>query len=653
MRTVGASRRSDTERSKPRPTRGSESQGRRRANANALRKAVCETMERRIFLSAALDNQIPTSIAVNTGPQTLLSPGDNAGIVTSNSTSTATSAAYRFVVNNATDGQLTTFSTSAASSLSDSAIALYDASGNRLALQDASSGSTETLAIALQSGQKYTVEFWELALPPLIFSATINTHINPGPQTTADTLTFNPATGTGSLSTSNAPDAFLQSADVRYFPVSLMDAGQTGTLTITPNGPDTSISATLFEQAVANGAWTKVSSTTLAVGAASATLGITPPSGADITDAAAYELAVAPLNFTAAPEPVTLSVSASPLLAPTSVSPSSAHLGIAELVASPGSLTSTTFSSFTSNAGLLADIISPVSGPMTVTVTPTSSFGAVLGIYEPAGSPLIAVTSSKTVSTTVTTTFNAVAGTGYFFLIAPDDTTTTSGTFTISTSQSYTPTPLAVGSSIGTQVNLPIANSNGMIPFQLTTPVGSNFLALQLTPTVGTLQTEITIAGPTQVQQFLASGPGQPVTVVIDQSQFPGPYDVLLSGVGGTGSGATFQYIALTAPNTIPLNSLPNVNMNVATGGLTSAVLPTTTGTLAGVQYFQLATNAPLTLSTYSSTTANGAAAVLLHYVQNGSVLQLAESKTPGLNGVASVTDVAPGLQCMRSWRCR
>jgi hypothetical protein len=61
------------------------------------------------------------------------------------------------------------------------------------------------------------------------------------------------------------------------------------------------------------------------------------------------------------------------------------------------------------------------------------------------------------------------------------------------------------------------------------------------------------------------------------------------------------------------------------------------------VQYFQIPTNAPLSLSTYSATSAGGAAAVVAHYVQDGGTFRLLENAAPGPNGTASATDIPSG----------
>jgi hypothetical protein len=643
MEAAGANRRSGTKRTQPRSARDRRSQ-RRRERATAIGRAVCEAFEPRVLLSSTLDAQIPQTIPVDTGIQTLLAPSDNTSSLLSNSTFTASSVAYRFVLNNASAGQTTLFTARADPSSifpADSAIALYDASGNRLALQDTDTGPTESLAIALQSGQKYTVEFFALAQSNLFFSLS-DLDINPGPQTISHGLTLSPATGTVSRTTSSAPDAFTESSDVRYFSLNMLDAGQTGTVTLKPFGPDTVLDAALFQQATAGGLWTQIATTTLAGGASSTTMNITPPSGEDITDAS-YELAIAPLNFTSAPAPATISVAAS-LLSPATVSPSSAHLGIRESLSSIGTLSGSGAGSFSGQTPSIADLIAPVAGTMTVTYTPTTDYAPLLGIYGPGGTALLNVISSKFLGSSVSTTFTAKKGSDYYFSAGADDGSA-SGSFTIAVTQAYTPSAISAGSSVGTKSALALAPTSGSTAYQLTPAAGSNYLAMQLAPDSGSsLQTQISLIGPgSSVQTFTASGVGVPLNVVVDESVTPGPYDVVLNGIAGTGTTATFKYVSLTTPTSIAVNQFSTSYLNLATGGLTSSSLAVTTGQPIGLQYFQPATNAPLSLSTYTATSSGGAAAVLLHYVQNGSVFKLAEAKAPSTLGIASVSDVTRG----------
>jgi hypothetical protein len=610
-----------------------------RAEIAAIARAVCERVEPRIMLTATLDANVPTLITAGTGTQAVLSPGTNSFSVAGTSTSTATHISEKFVVNNAVAGQATVFTTSGLSTV-DAAIAVYDASGNRILLQDADTGATksdETLSAVLTSGQLYTVSAYAMLISGP--SQTVTMTIVPGPQTTANTVAINPATGTGSLTTSASPNAFTGSTSVRYFPLSLLNAATSGNVVITPTAPDTAVDATLF---VANGSdWSQVSTGTLAAGAASLTLAIAPPSNQDITDGT-YLLAVAPLNFTAAAEPVTITATATSLVGPATVSTSAATGGIGFGLSAVGTVTGSYSGTFSNSTSQEISFIAPFTGTMTITDLPTSYYGPKLSVFGPGGTSLLTVASQYTPGISTTATFNVTAGSSYYLLAGAESSST--GTFTLSASQQYTPTPVAVTSAVGQQTSLPLSPYNGSSAFQLTAPAGSNYLALQVSPDAGNLQTQISVIAPNQtVRTYTATSTSSAVTVVLDESVFPGPYDVVLSGIAGTGNSATFKYVALTVPTAIAVNQFPAAQLNLATGGLSTAAAAVTTATPVGVQYYQLPTNAPLTLSAYSATSAGGATAVVAHYVQTGGTFRLFETAAPGSGATASVNDIPPG----------
>src|SRR5580693_722404 len=117
-----------------------ETSRRKLRRSSSVFTALCETCEPRVMLRAQLDLLIPASIAPNSAPQTLLAPGSNNLSLTSSSSTTQAVARYRFVVNDATPGQFTQFKTGGTNTgQPDAAIALYDASGNRIVLQDTDS----------------------------------------------------------------------------------------------------------------------------------------------------------------------------------------------------------------------------------------------------------------------------------------------------------------------------------------------------------------------------------------------------------------------------------------------------------------------------------------------------------------------------------
>jgi CARDB len=641
----GRNRHSRTKRFKLHPACNSESIRRSsRTKGRAMARAVCETFESRLLLAAQLDGQIPMTIQVNSGVQTLLAPSDNLNTLTASSTTTAVSSGFQFVLNNAAAGQTTLFTTSLRSgSGADTAIALYDASGNRLVLQDTDSGTGgigESLTIALQSGQKYTVEFYALNNNDGFFttSSTETLDINPGPQATADTATINPSTGSGMLTTSNAPDSFTSSTNVQYFSMNFLDAGSSANVQVAAFGPDAAVDATLFLQ-TSSTAWQQISTSTLTSGGAPATLAVTPPSGLDITDGT-YLLAVAPLNFTAAPEPVTITASTTSLLAPASTNPATIAGSIAESLTAIGTIGGTASATFSGGAAQLFSIVAPVTGPMTVIYSPQGAIKPLLSVYGPGGSSLVSVASQETNSATVTDAFNVTAGSTYY-LSAGAISGATTGTFQLSASQPYASTAIAVGSTVGQTASVALTPGLGSQFYTFTPLVGSNYFALQISPDSGsTLTTQAQVIGSNQAEQtFTASGAGQPLTIVINENNNSGPYDVMVTDISGSGT-ATLKYIALTTPQQIAVNQFASTSVNLTTGALSSGPTAISAGQFTGLQYYE-PSNSATGPTTYTAQTTGGASVILLHYVQTGSVLKLAGSSLSNSSGAAVLTDTA------------
>ncbi len=403
------------------------------------------------MLTATLDNFIPTTLSTSAGSQVLTAPGVISFSIndTASQGSTPTSNAFRFVLNNVADGQLTTFTTTPFISDGDTAIAVYDNSGNRLFLQDADAGGeddAESLSVALKSGQQYTVDFFGVTFGGFFSPDSITAVINAGPQTISDTVAINPSTGSGSLTTNNPPDSFTASTNVRYFPINLLDGGSTASIVITPDGPDTAVDATLYLEN-ANGTYHNDADATLADGAASATLTPVPATGTNTTDGT-YILSIAPLNFTAAAEPLVITVSSSSLLSPGTVTPASSVGSITEAYSQIGLISGQVTAGFTNHTAALYSILAPTSGSMTVVYAPTSGFAPVLSIYGPGGTPML-TTVSQTTTGTVSTTFNVTAGGTYYALAGVDDSSQT-GQFVLTAEQSYTSIALSPGATAGT-----------------------------------------------------------------------------------------------------------------------------------------------------------------------------------------------------------
>jgi CARDB len=557
-----------------------------------------EPLEPRIFLAAT---------------QTLLPPGVTTGPLALEHGQQPLS--LEFSVNNASPGQLTQFSTSAGpnnTAADYTTIQLTDSNGNTLASLDTGSPN-QTLSYALQSGQVYIVTI--VALTNSSGTAQLSYSINTGPQAMADTVAINPATGTATLTADAAPDAFVGSGDVRYFPVSFLNGGSSGTVAITAAAPDTSVDATLFENI--GGSYTQI-----ATGTGLPSLAVTPPAGQNLTDGT-YLLAVSPLNYTAPPEAFTITASASSLLVPAIINPASVTSTLLEDFTPPGVTFGAPYGTVEgSESAGGSSALYAVTAAATGTVTVNYGGDQSLAIYGESGTTLDQVASQTSVNFSASTSMSVTAGSTYYLLVTPSSGF--NGGITIS--QTYTPIAVAVGSAAGEQTGLGTFSPI----YRLTPAAGANFLVIQLAPDPGsTLTLQLQITGPNQTPaSYTAVGPGQPVTVVLPIGSEAGPYDVFSTSTSGSGT-ATLHYQAITAPTQVGIDQFPTQTLGVNSGGFTTSAVAATPGTLVGAQFYEFGQQGVTTASALTATTSGGATAVLLHYVQEGNVLQLADLAAP------------------------
>ncbi len=608
----------------------------RRDRRCALVRAALESVEPRRLLAANLSSQIPSSIVPGSVAQELFAPGVNGNTLSVNTNSTVFNSSFRFVLNNGEPTQTTTFTSSYSSGQInniDSAIAIYDASGNRIALQDTDTNpalATESLTAQLQSGVAYVVRFAAMRNNGggnTNFTIVVDT----GEQKLGTPLVINPATTTGTLATSASPNSFTSSNSVRYIPVDFLN-GTGASLGISGLGPDSSVAAALFIKS--GSSWIKQSTATMNVGG-SATLLPNAPTNQNVTDGE-YLLALAPLNFTAAAQPVNLSASIFSPLAPPTVNPASAA-AIAPALTTSSTLAGTVSGGIIGSQ-VLHTVTASVTGPMTLTFSETTTATPTLTVYNAAGSTMVEQASRTDNGIPVSLTFNAVAGTQYAVL-GSINAGVIGAPYTMTTTQTIgTSTDVSVTSTLGQLTNLAIAPAAGGKLFRLTTEVGSKFVALQIAPDAGsTLVPRLELFGSSGVvQTFTSAGAGQPVFALIDVTSNAGPYTVFVSSASGTGT-ATMKHTTLAIPASVSLASLTQSTLNLASGGITSAVLPTDNGTPTGIQYYQPVNGANPAPTTFSAISSGGTIAVLLHYVQDGASLRLLESATP-TGGTASVT---------------
>lgn len=603
--------------------------------------AACETVEARRLLASTLSSAIPGTISPAGVAQELFAPGINNYSI-SLTTNNVVNSSFRFVLNNALPGQEITFRTDSPSTIlnPDAAIALYDSSGNRIALQDQDVplGDEETLTVALESGKEYVVGFYAQRG---FANSTVNLIVDTGAQALGTTLAINPATNSGTLNTAAAPDSFSSSKSVRYIPLDLLNAGATANLDIAPLGPDTAVQMSVFLRS-GDQTWVKQSTRSINIGQ-TATQAVTPPSGGNITDGE-YMLALAPLNFTASPQPVSVTASTTAPLAPATITPSQAASTVLHTLNGTDRLASVATGTLVGGQPVIHGITAAVTGPMYIELDAVSSFQPLLSVYSQSGATMIDAATSGTNGGSASLTIDAVAGTTYYVRAAALNGSG-NRSYAVSTIQNTTATSVAVGSSVGTLANLAIAPNAGGKLFRMTPAVGSKYTVLQLAPNAGSnLTGQIVLFGSNNIiLTFTASGPGQPVTAVIDSNSNAGPYEVFVSGLSGTGT-AALRHATLAIPASLNVASLTAAQLNIATGGLASAALPTSTGTPTGVLFYQPLHAASAGNTTYTATSASGAASILLHYIIDGGTPRLIETALPNAAGVASVASAARGL---------
>ena len=593
-----------------------------------------EPLERRLLLTNVLRASIPAQIDPATTPQALFVPGVSATpLTTPAAVGTVGSSFFRFTVDDLAPGQTTTFSTLAGNAQStDTALALYDGDGNLLRTADADSpaAGNESLSAALTSLRPYVLGVFSANLfvagnSP--FTLTVDT----GAQRVNSTITIDAATGTAEFLANSGEDTFTDPADVNYFPINLTNVGPSATVALNPDGPDVQFFGELYRQDTPNAPW-------VAVGSGSGptvSLTATPPAGGDDTDAQ-YMLATSPLNFNTAAQSYKVDVTSNALLAPTTVDPASATKDLGFPVPSGVGISTATTGPNTFLLGgspKVFKVTASTTGPLKISGQGIL-FSPLISIYNGTGASLLAV-ASLTASGTVSTSINATAGSSYVIRLA-DDHNNNQGIYLVTATQSYAPTPVAAGLTPGQQALLPLDPSTGGAFFQITPPVGTDVLALTLTPDAGTTLTpEIVAVGPNFRAITRTAGAGQPVSLPIDLGRSAaGPVDVYVVGTSGTGT-ATLSYRAITIPRQLPVGQLPTQTIDLKTNKFSITGPSPGFGQISGAQFYEISPGANETLLAQGS---GGAIPLLLRYVQNGNVLQLDDRNVAGASGSAQLS---------------
>lgn len=601
-----------------------------------LRRAggfVVEELERRTLLTSVLT--IPSRITPSTTPQQLFVAGnDTFNLTTQPGLNVVGSQFYRFALHNAAPAA-TTFSVQSTAPGVDAALALYDADGNLIqqADSDTPNPSTETLSAPLASGQQFELGVFTANVPP----SNILTPAQPvtltaaiPPQAVSAAIKINPATGQAQLPASSGQSAFSSPTDVDFYPLDFTNGGAAGTVTLQAPVPDTKFFAQLFRQDSATDNWVQIASGS----GAPVTLNVTPAGQLDVTNSA-YVLAVSPLNFNSPAQPYEVDLSA-PTIGPASVTGQQQGTALTLLPASPGTAGASVSQAF--SAATLTPFTAVDNGPVTITLQTTTAQPA-LSVYDSTGANLLGVAASRTAGDQVSVTVQATKG-QRFIARAGIGAGAFGGQMTLGVTQTYTPTPLQATSVVQQQSHLAVAPGTGGQLERITPPAGADFLVVELTPDAGaTVAPQITAvaSGLAAVQQTGTAG--KATLLIINLSQASGPVDVFLSSTSGAGT-ATFSFAAVTIPKQLSIGQLANQTLDVKTGGLAATLPSGGFGQLAGVQFYELSPGQSQTLTAQSS---SGAPALLLRYVQSGSVLRLDDRAVVPANGMGTLTSNLQG----------
>ena len=601
-------------------------------------RTTVEELERRTLLTALLSSAIPAQIDPATAPQALFSPGISTYSLHSQSGfQTVSATLYRFTVNNTLPGAMTTFTTSSTvPTLVDTALALFDADGNLIqsADSDSPSPSHELMTASLASEKPYILGVYTANLGPPFPTPPqrpVLLTVDTEPQQLSTAIRIDPALGSAEFLANSGQDTFNSPTDVNYFPLDLTNVGQSAAVTLNAVGLDVRFFAALFRQDTPGGTWQQIASGS----GAPLTLSAAPPAGGDITDSR-YLLATSPLNFNTAAQPYKIDLSSSALLGPAAATGQTVNSVGTAVPVSPGLADISTNQFFGGPDFLRIEALS--SGPLTVSLT-TNTSSPVVSAYDGSGSSLLAV-SSATAPGTVTLTLNATAAGQSFILRMGDDHNAYSGQFTLDVKESYTPTLIAVGQTVGQQTGLQLGGANGAQVFRLTPPPGADYLVLQLAPNAGSSGLSALIgavaSGVPPVQTFAPAG--QAAFLPIDLTKISGPVDVYVGAFVGSGT-ATLSYAAASIPRTIPINQFPTQLIDLKTGGISSTVAAPAFGQISGVQFYELSPGGPQVPQAIGG---GGAQPLLLRYVQDNGALRLADRALPS-TGSASLSSSLSG----------
>jgi hypothetical protein len=597
----------------------------------AWHRLLVEPLEDRVLPSI----NVPSPIDPTQAPQTLFAPDPTRLEILAQSPGPE-SRLFRFALDGQTPGQPVTFTVAPAAPNDplDAAVGLYDADGNLLASANPGLPGTVSLTAGLDTRRVYVLGVFYDSPGPL---ADLDLTVTPGPQVVNSAIILDPGTGTATRAADAGEDLFNAPADVDYYPLTLTNAGATGTVTVTPTGLGVRPFATLFRRAGPQDPWQPLAS---GDDSAAFTLPLTAPTGKDLTDAQ-YLLALAPDQFDTPASSYQIDVAA-PTLASASFIPAfvaQATNLLTPYPVAPGVARATASSSFT-GAPALYRFRAPADGVATVTLA-SQAFAPLLAAYDVTGQTLLQAASS-TQPGTATLSLPVTAGTEYVLDVARVGSL--AGAYDLTITAPYQPTPVVLVAGAGSQLDaVAVGPGSGAQFYQVNVAPGTDVLAVQVTPPPGSTD-NLAIAAvglPGGPVAPMPAGPGQTAFLALPVTGQAGPIDLYVAGSGGDDPVrihlGQFQVPAVLKPDQLAAAA---VGLD---GNLQETVTdPGAFGQVAGLKYYQLpaapAQPAPATAFTAQGT--GGALPLLARYELAGGVFHLAGFQVPDASASAQLSAV-------------
>jgi GEVED domain/CARDB len=461
--------------------------------------------------------------------------------------------------------------------VTDSALALYDDSGNLITSADLDpQPNSESLTAEIVSGRVYVLgAFFNPSGPGMDFQL----HVTPGMQVTNPTIALDPATGTAQFLAITDENPFQTATDVDYYRLDMMNAAGMGTLSITPNGPGVEVHGTLYRRLNDTLPWVPhdVEEST---GGGVAQFTMTSEVDRALTD---YEflLAVAPKGFASTPGSYQIQVQSTAVLGPAAVGPSPALDGdfLTPAPKSIGIAEETKSGTFALNDGGVYRFGSTEAGEAEIRVE--TSVAGTIHIYDESGTTLLAAVTTVA-GTEKSVTLATQANTKYLARVA--GLNGLAGSFDLSVAQSYTPQLLNVSMGNATVQSINLGSDITAQYRRVQTANGQNVLLVQ----VDAQQNEsfrVVVVGAGLPLAEASAAAGEPLVFPIDISKAVGPFDVYVQGTSGPTT-AMLTVGAVDIPRTIPLTAVPAAALGTD-GDFSVSRATSGFGTMTGVRFVE------------------------------------------------------------------